>query len=280
MPEDGSVSVGDVKIHYTECGSGPTLVFVHGAYVTGSLWEDVIARLSSGFHCIAPTWPFGAQSTPAGAADLGVVAAGRRIVGLLEVLDLRDVTLIANDTGGGIVLAALGDPALDFGRVSRLVFTNCDSYEHFPPKSFAPIVKLCGSSARVGAVVMRALATGPGRSFFASAVTRHGIPTDRQPAIFGGFMTSSTVRREAVRFSASLNSRYTLAASGAITEWTKPALMAWGTCDKMFPVAHGMRLAEAFPNGELRTIDDSSTYVMLDQPDELARAVTDLVRRP
>ncbi|HKI41884.1 MAG TPA: alpha/beta hydrolase [Mycobacterium sp.] len=279
MVKDGSVTVGEVNLTYTESGSGPTLVFVHGAYVTGSLWDDVIARLSAGFRCIAPTWPFGAQSTPVGAADVGVAAAGRRIVGLLEVLDLRDVTLIANDTGGGIVLAALGDRALDFDRVSRLVFTNCDSYEHFPPKSFAPIVKLCGSSKRAGAVVMRALATSPGRSFFASAVTRHGIAADRQPAIFGGFLTSSAVRREAVRFSADLNPRYTLAAAGAITEWNKPALMAWGTEDKMFPVAHAQRLAEGFPKGELRTIDDSSTYVMLDHPDELARAVTDFVRK-
>ncbi|ORV50487.1 hydrolase [Mycobacterium europaeum] len=278
MSKDGSVTVDDVDIRYTESGSGPTLVFVHGAYVTGSLWDDVIARLSAGFRCVAPSWPFGAQSAPVGAPNLGVAAAGRRIVGLLEVLDLRDVTLIANDTGGGIVLAALGDTALDFGRVSRLVFTNCDSYEHFPPKSFAPIVKLCGSSARAGAVVMRALATGPGRSFFASAVTRHGIPAERQPAIFGGFMTSSAVRREAVRFSADLNPRYTLAATGAIAEWNKPALMAWGSQDKMFPLTHAQRLAEAFPNGQLRTIEDSSTYVMLDQPDELATTVTDFVR--
>jgi pimeloyl-ACP methyl ester carboxylesterase len=278
MSKDGSVTIGDVEIRYTESGSGPTLVFVHGAYVTGSLWDDVIARLSVGFRCVAPTWPFGAQSMPVGAPNLGVAAAGRRIVGLLEVLDLRDVTLIANDTGGGIVLAALGDPALDFGRVSRLVFTNCDSYEHFPPKSFAPIVKLCGSSARAGAVVMRALATGPGRSFFASAVTRHGIPAERQPAIFGGFMTSSAVRREAVRFSADLNPRYTLAAAGAIAAWNKPALMAWGAEDKMFPLTHARRLTEAFPNGQLRTIEDSSTYVMLDQPDELASAVTDFAR--
>lgn len=55
--------------------------------------------------------------------------------------------------------------------------------------------------------------------------------------------------------------------------------MAWGTGDKMFPVTHAQRLAEAFPKGELRTIDDSSTYVMLDQPDELAGAVTDFVRK-
>lgn len=31
----------------------------------------------------------------------------------MEALDLTDVTVVANDTGGGLVLASLGDPGLD-----------------------------------------------------------------------------------------------------------------------------------------------------------------------
>ena len=129
-----SVAVGDVEIEYTETGSGPVVVFVHGAYVTGSLWDDVMDRLSDSHRCIAPTWPFGAQAVTVGSGvDLGVRSSGRRIVELLEALDLSDVTLVANDTGGGIVLAALGNAMLNWDRVSKLVFTNCDSFEHFPP---------------------------------------------------------------------------------------------------------------------------------------------------
>ncbi|EUA65928.1 alpha/beta hydrolase fold domain protein [Mycobacterium xenopi 4042] len=61
--------------------------------------DDVTHRLSDRYRCIAPTWPFGAQRKPVGPnVDLGVEAAGRRILGLLEALDLSDVTLVANDT--------------------------------------------------------------------------------------------------------------------------------------------------------------------------------------
>jgi hypothetical protein len=35
------------------------LLFVHGVYVTGALWDDVIAELGDGYRCIAPTWPLG-----------------------------------------------------------------------------------------------------------------------------------------------------------------------------------------------------------------------------
>ena len=41
--------------------------------------------------------------------------------------------MIANDTAGGLLLLSLatGHPAL--GRLGRLVLTNCESYEKFPP---------------------------------------------------------------------------------------------------------------------------------------------------
>ncbi len=84
-----SVAVDGATIAYTDVGTGPPVVFVHGAYVTGALWDDVVAGLSEHYRCIAPTFPFGAQANPVGAGvDLGVIASGRRIVDLLEQLDL------------------------------------------------------------------------------------------------------------------------------------------------------------------------------------------------
>jgi pimeloyl-ACP methyl ester carboxylesterase len=157
-----SVEVDGLEIEYTDAGQGPTVLFVHGVYVTGALWKDVVAELGDGFRCIAPTWPLGAHNTPTDGADLSAEAASRRIVHFMEVLDLTDVTVVANDTGGGLVLASLGDPALDTSRIARLVLTNCDSYEHFPPGSFAQIVKLCRFSATMGGAILRLLASGPG----------------------------------------------------------------------------------------------------------------------
>ena len=63
--------VGDVEIDYTDTGSGPVVVFVHGAYVTGRLWQDVVDRLSGSHRCIAPTLPFGAQAGPGRGSRVG-----------------------------------------------------------------------------------------------------------------------------------------------------------------------------------------------------------------
>jgi pimeloyl-ACP methyl ester carboxylesterase len=271
-----SVHVDGLEIEYTDAGSGPVVLFVHGVYVTGALWDDVVDELGDGFRSIVPTWPLGAHSTPSRGADLGAEAAARRIVHFAEALDLRDVTVVANDTGGGLVLAALGDPTLDTSRIGRLVLTNCDSYEHFPPGSFAQIVKLCAFSPRIGGAVLRLLATGPGQSFFLKAVCRHAPSPERQREIFGAFATSADARRDAVRVTASLDPALTLRAAPAIEAFGKPVTLAWGVEDQLFPLDHGRRLQEAFPHADLIEIPDSSTYVMLDAPKLLADAIRDI----
>jgi pimeloyl-ACP methyl ester carboxylesterase len=267
------VRVDGLDIEYTDTGQGTTVLFVHGVYVTGALWNDVVAELGDGFRCIAPTWPLGAHSTPTDGADLGAEAASRRIVHFMEALDLTDVTVVANNTGGGLVLASLGDPGLDTSRIARLVLTNCDSYEHFPPGSFAQIVKLCRFSSRVGGGIVRLLATGPGQSFFLKAVSKHPPTTERQREIFGAFATSRAARRDAVTVTASLDPALTLRAAPAIESFDRPVTLTWGTEDQLFPLDHARRLRDAFPHATLIEIPDSSTFVMLDAPGKVAEAI-------
>jgi pimeloyl-ACP methyl ester carboxylesterase len=267
------VRVDGLDIEYADTGTGTTILFVHGVYVTGAVWNDVVAELGDGFRCIAPTWLLGAHSTSTDGADLGAEAAARRIVHFMESLDLTEVTVVANDTGGGLVLASLGDPGLDTSRIDRLVLTNCDSYEHFPPGSFAQIVKLCRLSPAVGGALVRLLATGPGQAFFLKAVC-HTPPTkDRQREVFGAFATSTAARRDAVAVTASLDPALTMRAAPAIEAFDRPVTLAWGTQDKLFPLAHARRMRDAFPNATLIEIPDCSAFVMLDAPGVLADAI-------
>jgi pimeloyl-ACP methyl ester carboxylesterase len=267
------VRVDGLDIEYAETGTGPTVLFVHGVYVTGAVWNDVVAELGDGFCCIAPTWPLGAHNTSTDGADLGAEVAARRVVHFMEALDLTEATVVANDTGGGLVLASLGDPSLDTSRVARLVLTNCDSYEHFPPGSFAQIVKLCRLSPAVGGAIVRLLATGPGQSFFLKAVC-HTPPTkDRQREVFGAFASSAAARRDAVAVTASLDPALTLRATPAIEAFDAPVTLAWGTHDKLFPLDHARRLRDAFPNATLIEIPDCSAFVMLDAPGVLADVI-------
>jgi pimeloyl-ACP methyl ester carboxylesterase len=268
--------IDGADVEYTDVGTGPVIVFVHGVYVTGALWNDVVSALGPRFRCLVPTWPLGAHRAVKSDADLNVAVTAQRIVHLLEKLDLSDVTVVANDTGGGLVLTALGDPSLDLTRIGRLVLTNSDSYEHFPPGAFRHIVSICRRSTRLGGGILRLLATRRGQAFFLSAVCRTAVRDERRAEIFGAFATSVATRRQAVAVTASLDPALTTKAAASIERFDKPVRLVWGTEDDLFPLAHARRLANAFPLATLTEVPNSSTYVMLDAPTALADAIAEV----
>src|SRR5487761_782238 len=124
------LSAGTVE--YTDTGGdGPVLVLLHGLMMDASLWDGVIAELSAGHRCVAPTLPLGAHRHPMRPdADLSLPGIARLVAEFMDRLDLDDVTLAGNDTGGALVqLLVAGDAA----RVSRAVLISCDAFDNFPP---------------------------------------------------------------------------------------------------------------------------------------------------
>ena len=56
------------------------------------------------------------------------------------------------------------------------------------------------------------------------------------------------------------------------------ALLAWAREDKYFKVKLAQRLMERLPQGRLELIDDSYTFVSLDQPERLATLIREFVQ--
>ncbi len=126
---------GGRRIAYFEAGTGPALVFVHGLLVNANLWRKVVERLSRDFRCIALDLPLGSHTLPMpAAADLAPPAVAGLVADAIEALELDDVTLVGNDTGGAICqMLVTTRPE----RVGRLVLTSCDYRDQFPPAMFA-----------------------------------------------------------------------------------------------------------------------------------------------
>jgi pimeloyl-ACP methyl ester carboxylesterase len=153
--EEGAVEAGTMRearlgggvIRYREVGTGPTLAFVHGILANGTLWRDVVSQLSGRFRCIVPDLPLGGHSVPMlPEADMSPAGVARMVAGmvadLMETLDVRDVTLVGNDTGGAICQIVISNYP---ERVGRLVLTNCDAYEAF----FPALLRLIQYAARL-----------------------------------------------------------------------------------------------------------------------------------
>src|SRR5215204_6016906 len=141
------------RISYREAGEGEPIVFVHGYLVDGRLWDGVVDRLADRFRCIAPDWPIGAHRTAMKPdADLSPPGIAGLISSFLAALDLEDVTIVGNDSGGAMSqVLATRHPR----RIGRLVLTNCDTHENFPPgpfKALVQVAKLPGAMRALGAM--------------------------------------------------------------------------------------------------------------------------------
>jgi pimeloyl-ACP methyl ester carboxylesterase len=125
----------DYHVLGPEDSAHPPVVFVHGILVDNRLWTRVAEGLArQGFRCYVPNWPLGSHTIPVnGGADLSPVGVATMIRDFIDALGLSDVTLVGNDTGGGLC-QLLVDASPE--HVGRLVLTNCDAFDKFPPFPF------------------------------------------------------------------------------------------------------------------------------------------------
>ena len=59
-----------------------------------------------------------------------------------------------------------------------------------------------------------------------------------------------------------------------------PVLLAWAPEDRFFKLANAERLAGEIPNARLERIEDSYTFVSIDQPARTAELIAAFVREP
>jgi pimeloyl-ACP methyl ester carboxylesterase len=96
-------------IEYEDTGDGPVVVLAHGLIQDATLWRKVVPRVAPAHRCVVPTWPLGSHRLPMRpAADLSLHGQARLLAELMDALELSDVTLVQNDWGGALVLAADG----------------------------------------------------------------------------------------------------------------------------------------------------------------------------
>jgi pimeloyl-ACP methyl ester carboxylesterase len=269
-----TVTLNAGTIHYEKSGptDGRPVVFVHGYGMGGSLWRGLTERLAGrGFSCIAPTWPLGAHIEPMDdRAALTMEGVAAMVSDLLDALDLEDVVLVGNDTGGAIAqIVATGNPA----RLGALVLTSCDAFEHFPPPILRPLIA-AAKFAPTFRIALTPLRTRTGRARGYGALAHADI--DQLVAEWlTPALSDAKIREDLRRFTASLNRATTVRAGELLTQFTKPALIAWSEDDAFFPLADGRRLAAALPNARLEVIRGSRTFSMIDQPDVLAELIAD-----
>lgn len=253
--------------------ASPPVVFVHGLLVDNQLWTSVADVLADrGIRSYAPTWPTGSHPIPMNAdADLSPRGIAGIIIEFLAALDLSDVTLVGSDTGGAICQYTIDT---DHSRIGRLVLTNCDAFDVFPPREFEGLIRVGSHAALIKPLLTALKPTAIRHAKNVYGGTFAGAPDPKitrswiQPGL-----SSRGVRRDAAKLISNMKPRDLLDVSTRFGKFTKPVRLVWGDADTFFPISFGQKLAAAFPNATLTPVPGGCTFVSMEFPEQVADVI-------
>jgi len=273
------VTLPQATIDYVELGppdsSRPPVLFVHGALVDARLWSGVAESLADqGFRCVLPTWPLGSHTSDVNdRAVLSPQGVGELIHQFIIALDLDDVTLVGSDTGGGVCqFLVTSHPE----RIGRLVLTNCDAFEVFPPFPFNAVFALMRTAAST-----RALGTLMRLKALRHSPLAYGLLINHpDPALTASWiapaMTNPRIAGDFAALARSIGHTDLVSTAPRLRDFAKPVSLMWGQKDGCFTPELGRRLAAAFPNASLTEDPDSRTFVSLDNPAAVVTAISEI----
>src|SRR5262249_55965544 len=242
LGEARQLDLAQGRMRCFETGSGVPIVFVHGLLVNANMWRKVVPKRPPDSHCIALDLPLGSHELPMKAtADLSPPGVANLMADALEALELQDVTLVGNDTGGALCqLLVTSRPE----RIGRLVLTSCDYRDNFPPPQFdyvkilptlAPLVPLLFAPMRLPA--LRRLPSAMG------GLTMRPVERRAEDSYVLPVLADKGVRADLMKVIRGVDKRLTNEAADHLKDFDRPALIAWSREDRFFKREHAERLA-------------------------------------
>lgn len=270
LGSESKIELPQGTIGYRETGNGEPIVFVHGILINGDLWRKVVPGLSDRFRCITPDLPLGGhQEAMDREADLSPPGVAALLGDFIEALGLEDVTLVANGTGGAISqMLVTTKPE----RIGRLVLTNCESFEYFPPLLLKPLPLLSRIPGFMF-VTAKTLNLPPSRALLMWLVAKRKIEREIQRSYLEAGASNGGVRRDLGQFISGMSPKHTKAAAAKLGGFEKPVLIAWTREDMFLPWKVAEQLEASFPDARLEQIEDSRLLVPEDQPERLVELI-------
>ena len=256
-------------------GPGRVALFVHGLGTSSYLWRHVIGQLDGQRRCVAVDLPLHGQTPAAADQDFTLPGFARFLAEVCEGLELTDIDLVANDTGGAISqVFATGHPEL----LHTLTLTNCEAHDNLPPKLLLPAVWLAhmGLAARISPRLLRDIRRGRKRFYGLGYQDIENLPEDLARFWLESQFATPELARQNQRIMTSLHARDLLAVEPALARLQVPTLIVWGTGDIFFRLKWAYWLRDTIP-GATEVVELSGARIFF--PDERATELTAALRR-
>jgi pimeloyl-ACP methyl ester carboxylesterase len=245
-----SIDTSSGRISYIEAGSGPVALFIHGVQLKKHLWRRQLAGLSDIRRCIAVDLLAHGDTEIEPGQDVSVTANANMLREVLDALQIDQVDLVGNDSGGGIAqIFAAFNP----NRVRSLTLTDCDTHDNWPPEAFKAFVAMAvagGLNDTLNAMLAdKAIYRSPGA--LGPGYERPEDVSDESIEIYLRPLVRSEQRtRDLQRFVAAFDHKHTVVIEPKLRQLQAPTLIVWGTDDVYFPVKWAYWLAETIPGAK------------------------------
>jgi pimeloyl-ACP methyl ester carboxylesterase len=253
-------------VSYLDVGRGPTALFVHGVGTNAFLWRNVIDLLRGDYRCVALDLPLHGRTPASAEQDLTLPGLAAVVEALCDALELHQVNLVANDTGGAIAqIVAARQPR----RLSTFTLTNCETHDNVPPEAFKPAVEraargeLSASAPQVMANIGAARSAVFGISYENVDRLSEDVVRSYLEPVFG----APERAREFERLLCSLRAEDLLAVEPRLRQLEVPTLVVWGTDDVFFDTRWAYWLRDTIP-GATRVVELAGARLFF--PDERA----------
>jgi haloalkane dehalogenase len=256
-------------VHYVDEGSGPTLLMLHGNPTWSFVYREVITALRDRFRCIAVDFPGFGLSVARPSYEYLPEQHAEMTVSFLDRLGLTDVTLVAQDWGGPIGLAAAERRPDAFG---GLVLGNTWAWPVNGDLHFEVFSRLMGGP--IGRVLIRHL------NLFVNVMVPAGHRRRRLSAAEmahyrAALPTAERREASAVLPHAITHSRGFLAEveAGLSRLAHLPTLIVWADADIAFRDTERRRWEALFPRHSTVLLHGVGHYLQSDAPGEFADAI-------
>jgi len=258
------INIDGNELHYVDEGEGEIILFVHGTPEWSFGFRDQIRDLSKDYRCVAfDHLGFGLSDKPQ-FADYTVQAHTKRLAEFIRLKGLENITIVANDFGGGI---SLGYALADIGNVKSIVLFNTWLWSLKNDPHYSTPAKTIDSWL--------------GRFLY----LRFNAPVNMiMPAAFGDKRKLTkqihSHYRNAVPDAASRVALYALANElmGASEWWQslweradvlaqRPMLILWGMKDKFVPAYEFEKWKKKFPHARAVPFEDAGHFVQEEKPE-------------
>lgn len=264
--------VGDAIVAWTEVGSGPPLLMLHGLGDCHRTWRRVLPSLAAQHRVILPDLPgHGLSGRPDAPYTLPWFADTMR--GLLDALELEKVAIVGHSFGGGVAQWMVLD---DARRIDRMVLV--------APGGLGREVGLGMRLATVPFVGSELVQAGMGlgtRIMMRVASGELGRPEPGEIERLAWMNSAPGTGRAFLRTASSVVDLF----GQYLQTWDRiheverlpPLTLHWGTRDPVIPIAHGLAARERLSGAELWTYPGVGHFPHLDRPEVFSERVLGFV---